>query len=82
MANGDAPLMRVMMRNRKDPTKVVTRDISVELHHQYFTQRGGAGPRHEAWNLTPVNPWAHEVVDSYRHVGWDLVKIVKGTNSF
>jgi hypothetical protein len=81
MADGNAPRMRVKMQNR-NTGQVVTRDVSLELHHRYLPQRSGSKLASEPWNLEPATPWAHEGMDRYRSVGWDLLKIIMGPNSY
>ncbi len=73
--------MRVKMKNRKTG-EVEIKDIAIELHHTSLPQRGGAKNRHEEWNLTEVDRWAHEGLDEYRHAGYDLVTIINGPNSW
>ncbi len=81
MVDGKAPLMKVSMKNRTTG-QIVIRDVSIELHHNVLTQRGGSIRAHEAWNLVPVSRWAHEGMDEFRHAGWDLLKILRGPNSY
>ena len=80
MAEGKAPMMLAQIR-LPDGT-MDTRAISIELHHTHLPQRCGSKKAHEDWNLTETNPWAHAAMDKYRHTGSELVKIIKGTNSF
>jgi len=82
MAVGRAPSMTVEVTSRADRTITEIRDVSMELHHTYLAQRGGAGMANDAWNLTAVSPWAHEAMDSFRHVGWDLNRIVRTVRQF
>ncbi|MFJ1492454.1 hypothetical protein [Capnocytophaga canis] len=35
---------------------------------------------HKLSNLTIVDPWQHEAIDPYRHVGSDLDAVVKGVD--
>jgi hypothetical protein len=81
MSEGRAPKMRVEMKNRKTGVTEV-RDIAMELHHRALPQRMQSNIQNEAWNLAIVNRWAHEAMDEYRHAGWDLIKILNGTNSW
>jgi len=69
------------MKNRTTG-QIVTRDIPVELHHRSLTQRSGSALANEPWNLEPASRWAHEAMDEFRHAGWDLLKILKGPNSY
>lgn len=32
-------------------------------------------------SLNEDSSWAHEAMDPYRHTGYDLVRLIKGTNS-
>jgi hypothetical protein len=48
----------------------------MELHHMLLAQRGGNPAKNQAWN--EVSPWEHEALDIYRHVGWDLVRVLRG----
>jgi RHS repeat-associated protein len=81
MSEGLAPQIQVKMKNRKTG-KIVERDVSLELHHTSLPQRSGTDKAHESWNLTVATPWGHEAMDRFRHVGYDLIKILKGPNSF
>jgi hypothetical protein len=81
MVEGKAPLMRVVVTNRKTGA-TITREMAIELHHLSLPQRGGAAARNDGWNLVPVNRWSHEAMDEFRHAGWDLVSILNGPNSF
>ncbi|MBC8217421.1 MAG: RHS repeat-associated core domain-containing protein [Planctomycetes bacterium] len=81
MLEGNAPRMRAEVYVRK-LGRTVVRDISVEFHHLRFPQRSGSGLANELWNIVPATPWAHEAMDSYRHTGYDLIRILAGTNSF
>ena len=80
MMEGKAPLMLAKIK-LPDGT-FDTRPIAVELHHTYLPQRCGSKKAHEDWNLTEATPWGHAGMDKYRHPGSELVKIIKGTNSF
>ena len=80
MVAGDPPRILALIR-LKDGTEI-QREISIELHHTYLPQRCGSKKAHEAWNLTEVSPWAHSAMDKFRNPGTELVKILKGTNSF
>jgi hypothetical protein len=74
--------VRIRPSRRRPGGQEVVRDIPMELHHRSLPQRSGAGQAHESWNLEPVTPWAHEGVDPFRHTGYDLLRIIKGTNSY
>lgn len=62
--------------------QTVTKNISMELHHRSLTQRGGSALRHEPWNLEMTTPWGHQGMDPFRHTGYKLEKILKGTSTF
>jgi len=81
MIEGDAPRIKVQMRNRKTGQLKVD-DIPLELHHRDLPQRMQSTKQNESWNLELVTRWAHEGMDEYRHAGWDLVKIINGPNSW
>ncbi len=81
MTDGKAPKMRVEIFHHKSGT-FKTKDVSMELHHTSLTQRGAGEVAHESWNLTKAAPWGHESMDTFRHTGSDLIKIVRGTNSW
>jgi len=82
MLDGLAPRIRVLMRRRGTNGPIVTRDISMEIHHWFLPRRGGSPKANQPWNLEIVTPWAHEGMDECRHVGWDLIKILVGTNGW
>ena len=81
MSNGLAPKMKIQVFDRKTG-KYVTKDVSMEIHHRSLPQRSGSNKANEQWNLEKSTPWGHEAMDPYRHTGYDLVKIIKGTNSW
>lgn len=81
MLAGKAPQMRIVVRNRRTGA-VQTRDVPIELHHQYLPQRGASARANESWNLTPSTPWGHEAMDPYRHTGYDLLRVLNGPNSW
>ncbi len=85
MGKGLAPKIKVEIVGRAG-TKYAgvkrTVSVSMEVHHTYLAQRAAGKTAHEAWNLTKVTPWAHEAMDKFRHVGWDLKKIFNGVNSW
>ena len=80
MRAGDPPQFRALIRLKNGDE--VEKNISIELHHTYLPQRCGSKKAHEAWNLTEATPWGHAAMDKYRHPQGELVKILKGTNSF
>jgi hypothetical protein len=84
MAKGNAPKMKIEVRPRKNNPFGKTKKISVpmELHHTHLPQRGAGDIANEQWNLTKATPWGHESMDKYRHTGYDLVKVINGTNSW
>ncbi|WP_422418950.1 RHS repeat-associated core domain-containing protein [Pseudomonas sp. GZD-222] len=79
MAEGKAPKMTVLVRNRKT-FAVTKKEMSLELHHNDIPQRVGGVGVHDKDNLLSLTPWEHEAVDLYRHVGYDLIKVVKGVD--
>ena len=80
MRAGDPPQFRALIRLKNGDE--VERNISIELHHTYLPQRCGSNKAHEPWNLTEATPWGHAAMDKYRYPQGDLVKIIRGTNSF
>lgn len=76
MRNGNAPQFTAIVSNRKTG-RVETRTYTLELHHRDIPQRIGGEGVHDSTNLDIVTPWQHEDVDSYRHVGYDLIRIVQ-----
>ncbi|WP_294963448.1 hypothetical protein [uncultured Gilliamella sp.] len=81
MARGLAPKMKVKVFNLKEGVYEI-KDVSMEIHHKYLPQRGGSQKAHEIWNLEKATPWGHASMDPYRHIGYKLEKIIKGTNSW
>ena len=81
MAEGKAPLMIAQYRVVKTG-EIRTGPIAIELHHTYLPQRCGSNKAHQDWNLTEATPWGHQGMDPYRNTGTELLKILKGTNSF
>jgi RHS repeat-associated protein len=81
MSKGKAPRMTVIVRNRKTGVESVE-NVPIELHHRSLTQRGGSARANESWNLEPVAPWSHAGMDSFRHTGYDLIRIIRGPNSW
>lgn len=74
MRNGNAPQFTAIVSNRQTG-RVETRTYTLELHHRDIPQRIGGEGVHDSTNLDIVTPWQHEDVDSYRHVGYDLIRI-------
>ncbi len=81
MNDGKAPRMKVEVFNRKKQIFEI-KNVSMEIHHRSLPQRGGSQIVNEPWNLEKATPWGHESMDPYRHTGYDLVRIIKGTNSW
>jgi hypothetical protein len=81
MLDGRAPQMRVRIRHSRTQ-QILELDVSVELHHRSLPQRSGSQTANEVWNLDPAAPWAHEAMDPYRKTGYELLKILRGPNSF
>jgi RHS repeat-associated protein len=81
MLSGKAPRMKIEVRIRKTG-QVLTKDVSMELHHMHLPQRGGSAIAGDPWNLAKSTPWGHESMDPFRHTGYDVLKIINGTNSF
>ncbi|MFK7112911.1 RHS repeat-associated core domain-containing protein [Flavobacterium oreochromis] len=79
MNDGKAPRMTVEVTNRKTGVTSI-KDYSLELHHTNIPQRVGGTGVHNSSNLTIVDPWQHEAVDSFRHVGSDLDAVIKGVD--
>ncbi|MEE5056968.1 RHS repeat-associated core domain-containing protein, partial [Pseudomonas alliivorans] len=79
MAEGKAPRMRVEVMDRKT-LAIVEKDVSMELHHNDIPQRIGGDGVHDSSNLLSLTPWEHEAVDSFRHVGSDLIRVIKGVD--
>nr|WP_264080333.1 RHS repeat-associated core domain-containing protein [Taylorella equigenitalis] len=79
MNKGKAPKCRVRIETKNG---IKEKDVSLELHHTYLPQRLGTDKAHEGWNLTISNPWAHESMDSFRHTGSKLLKILKSVKSW
>ena len=61
---------------------VVQRNISLELHHRFYTQRTGSALAHEPWNLEMTMPWGHASMDPHRFLGYDLLRIIRGPSQF
>jgi len=81
MKDGLAPKMRVEVFNYKK-RKFEIKDVSMEIHHRSLPQRGGTPKANEPWNLEKATPWGHEEMDPYRHTGYQLIRIIKGANSW
>ncbi len=80
MLEGKAPMMKVEMFHHKTGKQIV--DIPMELHHRSLPQRLGTPKANEAWNLEPTTPWGHAGMDPFRRLGYDIVRIINGTNSW
>ena len=81
MAEGKAPRMTIEVINRRTGLPEI-KDVSMELHHTLLPQRGAGQIANESWNLSIATPWGHESMDPFRHTGYDLVRIISGTNSW
>lgn len=81
MLKGRAARIRAEVFVRKLNRNVI-KDISLELHHRAIPQRAGSRIANELWNLERATPWAHEAMDPYRHTGSELIRIIRGPNSF
>ncbi|MCC6287218.1 MAG: RHS repeat protein [Chitinophagaceae bacterium] len=81
MKQGKAPRMTVEVFNPKT-MRTEIKDVSMELHHTWLPQRGAGQVANESWNLTKASPWAHASMDPYRFTGNDLIRIIKGTNTW
>lgn len=81
MQQGKAPQMIVEVISRKTGV-TSTRTISMELHHTNIPQRVGGIDVHSPSNLSILTPWQHEAADTYRHVGSDLLNVIKDIDVF
>ncbi|WP_294615770.1 hypothetical protein [uncultured Gilliamella sp.] len=81
MARGLAPKMKIQVYYPRK-RKLEIKNEPMEIHHKYLPQRGGSQKTHEIWNLEKATPWGHASMDPYRHTGFNLFKIIKGTNSW
>jgi uncharacterized protein RhaS with RHS repeats len=81
MNAGLAPKMKVEVFNYKTRMPEI-RDVSLEIHHRTLPQRLKTPKVNELWNIEKASPWAHETMDTYRHTGYDLLRIIKGVNSW
>jgi hypothetical protein len=81
MVEGLAPKVRAEVTSNKTGL-TTTREISMELHHRSLPQRFRTPTANEPWNLEPVYPWSHQGMDPFRHTGYQLERIINGTNSF
>ncbi len=79
MAEGKAPRITVEVISRKTD-KISIKEYSLELHHNAIPQRVGGDGVHESPNILALTPWEHETVDQFRHVGADLIKVIKGVD--
>jgi hypothetical protein len=73
MQAGFAPQVKVLIKNRQTGLTEI-RTISKELHHD-AGRRGNPG-FDEPIHLREVWPWEHELIDEFRHTGYDIVKIL------
>lgn len=81
MNQGKAPQVKAKVLIRKTG-QVVTKDVSIELHHATIPQRvGGAGVYNKS-NLQALTPWDHEAIDPYRNTGEKLIKIIDDIGSW
>ena len=78
MQRGLAPQVEVLMRHRK--RGLITRRVSMGIHHNFFPQRTRSKLIHEHWNLEIATPWGHAKMNRYRHIGYEPLKIVRGAN--
>jgi RHS repeat-associated protein len=76
MSKGNAPQIQVEVVHRRTGVPSIM-DFPIELHHSAIPQRIGGVGVHSPTNLLRVTPWQHEAIDPYRHVGYDLIRIVK-----
>lgn len=79
MAKGKAPRMQVQVVSRSTD-KITVKEYTLELHHNDIPQRVGGPGVHDNSNLLALTPWEHEAIDQFRHVGFDLIKVVKGVD--
>jgi RHS repeat-associated protein len=77
MVQGKAPRLEAQVMKKG---KLVTKEVSMELHHKNIPQRVGGAGVHNASNLKAVTPWQHEAQDVFRNTGETLVKITKGVD--
>jgi hypothetical protein len=80
MKLGLVPKIRVREFHFKSG-QVRTRNISLELNHRYWPQRGG---KHidVPYDLEKVTPWEHAAKDSYRHTGSDLLEVLQDIGQY
>lgn len=79
MAEGKAPKMTVEVISRKTD-KISIKEYTLELHHNDIPQRVGGEGVHDSSNMLALTPWEHEAVDHFRHVGSDLIRVIKGVD--
>jgi RHS repeat-associated protein len=72
--SGRAPRREVLVRDLKSG-RVYRRVETKELHHRVPRRDGGT---HDASNLQDVWPTEHARIDPDRHVGYDVIRIVRG----
>jgi hypothetical protein len=80
MLAGRSPKIRAQVRLPGGMLEV--RDIPIELHHYLLSQRSGSIASHEPWNLVPSLPWTHASMDEFRHIDFELIRIINGPNSW
>ena len=78
MRKGLAPRMVVTVENNKTGIHSII-DVSMELHHLLPQHAGGT---HALNNLVVVSPWAHSLLDPFRHTGPTLVSVIRGVNKY
>jgi len=81
MLKGKAPRMTVEVRVKKT-NQIVIRDVEIELHHYRLPQRLGSKIANDPWNLVRATPWGHEAMDPFRHTGFEILRVIKGPNSW
>ena len=81
MTRGLAPRIKARVRYNKSGREV-TQNISMELHHKFLFQRGGGKAAHQHWNLERATPWGHDSMDPFRHTGYEVLEILKGTHNW
>ncbi|PWB30653.1 type IV secretion protein Rhs, partial [Pseudomonas sp. SDI] len=81
MTLGKAPKFTAKVASRKTGAEKI-RDFPLELHHSSVPQRFGGAGVHKISNLEIVTPWEHEAVDAFRHTGHELIKIIRGIDTW
>ena len=54
----------------------------MEIHHRSLLYRGRTPKINETWDLEKATLWGDEAMELYRHTGYKLIKIIKGTNAW